>query len=225
MTTWDDYWKKKSGPEGVYDKIASAYRSRFITRRLGQVLRREFPYGASLLHAGCGSGDVDVPLVDSFRIRAVDSSDVAVGRYPWVTRRPAWKGDVRKLQIESYFFDGVYCLGLLEHFEGLDLQSVLAEFYRVLRPTGRLVAFWPHRLAPSVLALKMAKALTGREFHPPEPTLLQGREHARALLEPSGFALKSYEFGPSDGYIQAVIVAVKPQLTIPSTSGLSWQPA
>jgi hypothetical protein len=44
------------------------------------------------------------------------------------------------------------------------------------------------------------------QFHPPEVSLVHNRAEARELLETGGFTLKSYEFGASDGFVQAIVV-------------------
>ncbi len=53
---WDEYWnKKKRATSFVYDLIAAVYRNLVIRRQLNRFIRKHFPKGARLLHAGCGS--------------------------------------------------------------------------------------------------------------------------------------------------------------------------
>ena len=49
--------------------------------------------------------------------------------------------------------DGVYNLGVLEHFTGEDIRSILREFHRVLRVGGKVLVFWPHERGTSVFVL------------------------------------------------------------------------
>jgi dolichol-phosphate mannosyltransferase len=72
---WDEYWKKKQKPGALaYDVVAALYRTMFIKTNLTSTIRKEFEPGAKLLHAGCGSGQVDTALHDFVDITAVDIS-------------------------------------------------------------------------------------------------------------------------------------------------------
>ena len=60
---WDAYWSRDSGAAAaIYGFIAGVYRRGFIKANLNRILHREFPSGSTLLHAGCGSGQVDVDI-------------------------------------------------------------------------------------------------------------------------------------------------------------------
>ena len=75
MTTWDQYWSRRS----PYDKLASLYRKNVLRYRLGAALHGEFQRGDHLLHAGCGSGEVDHFLHAHYRVTAMDISQRACG--------------------------------------------------------------------------------------------------------------------------------------------------
>jgi ubiquinone/menaquinone biosynthesis C-methylase UbiE len=112
-------------------------------------------------------------------------------------------------------FDGVYNLGVMEHFTEQEVLQILAEFRRVLVPGGKIVIFWPHIHAPSVYVLGLAhwffRSVLRRsvQFHPAEVTLLRSRQQAWDLLTRSHLTLEEFHLGPRDLFIQAVIVARK----------------
>ena len=212
---WDEYWRKKQRKTGVaYEAIAAAYRNLVIRRRLNAVIRDEFAEGAKLLHAGCGSGQVDVDLHDHAKITAVDISIPALEIYAKENPRAAEvkHASILDLPFADSSFDGAYSLGVVEHFEKGELRNMFAELHRVIRPGGKFVAFWPHAYATSVAVLNsfhwvmndvLKKDL---HLHPPEPSLVHSKEEARRLFEESGFDLRSYHFGPRDMFVQAVVV-------------------
>ena len=223
---WDGYWQKSAGRSGVvYDLIAAWYRQRFIRRNLDKAILGEFPPGSRLLHAGCGSGQVDRNLQQAMRITALDISRGALRLYS--RNNPSAEavvhGDIMALPFEDGSFDGYYNLGVVEHFTPEEIRKIFSEAKRVLRPGGRMVIFWPHRLAPSVMVLGawhwMLKYIVGSQviLHPPEISLLRSRAMAAKAVEVSGMVLKNFKFDSSDLYIQAIVTIEKP-VTLPGIS-------
>ena len=212
---WASYWQQsRELSKRTYTIIASLYRRVFIRPRLHGVLRRHFGRGSQLLHAGCGGGQVDQGLHEQMRITALDISADALQLYqvnnPAVLR--VRHGDILALPYADGTFDGYYSLGVIEHFTEQDIRRILAEAFRVLRPGGKVVLFWPHARATSVLVLGLAHRLLARtghatQLHPAEISLLTSRAMAARCLEQSGFTMTSYNFGAKDLWIQAVIVA------------------
>src|SRR2546425_166032 len=212
---WDEYWSEKRTALGtLYDLVAAVYR-RVIRRNLRRYAERSFAAGARVLHAGCGSGQVDAGLHERFRVTAVDISERALRLYarnnPHASRIE--QASIFDLPFEAGAFDGVYNLGVLEHFHPHEIREILDELHRVLKPRGKLVVFWPHRRGSSVLflhALRRLIRLVSRaepKFHPDEISLLGSRAEAVALLRDTGFALREYSFGIRDLFVQCVIVA------------------
>ncbi len=221
---WDSYWdKKERAGSAIYEAIATVYRQTIIRRQLGPVIRRHFRRGAQLLHAGCGSGQVDIDIQNRVQITAVDLSASALRLYaknnPCAHRIE--QADIFDLPFEADTFDGVYNLGVMEHFTAGEIQAILREFHRVLRPGGKLILFWPHHFASSVVVLRVAHWLLNRkrlnrdskqeivELHPPEISLLRSQSEVEARLRAAGFQPTHFRFGARDLFVQAVIVARK----------------
>lgn len=219
---WDSYWERKQRPsKAVYELIATAYRVSVIRSQLERFVSRNFADGSRLLHAGCGGGQVDIRLHDRMIITAVDISPAALGLYQSNNRQAM---DVRHASILNLpfapeSFDGIYNLGVVEHFEPHDIASILKEFHRVLKPDGKLVIFWPHKHATSVAVLKAAHWIFNdvmrrpTSFHPPEVSLIPSRRWVEPILNRAGFRLANYTFGPRDLFVQAVVVAEKSAMT------------
>jgi dolichol-phosphate mannosyltransferase len=215
---WDSYWKRKPAGIGLFYELAAAvYRRAVIRPNLERALRREFPGGARLLHAGCGSGQVDERLHGEFQIAAVDISPEALKVYSRNNpdARRIDHADIFALPYADGAFDGVYNLGVVEHFPREGIIGMLREFRRTLKPGGKVVIFWPHRRAPSVMFLGalhfcMRRIFKSRtQLHPPEVSLLADKSYACSVLEEAGFDCAGYQYGFRDGYIQAVVVGVK----------------
>jgi len=215
---WNEYWNHKSEKSSAaYDAIATVYRNAVIKRRLEATIKGEFQSGARLLHAGCGSGQVDAGLHDHVKISAIDISPSALSIY---RRHNPQAEAVRhasifNLPFADQTFDGAYNLGVVEHFHKDELARAFTELRRVLKPGGKLVVFWPHAHATSVKVLSSAHWLLndvlhkGVRLHPPEFSLIHSRQEAAELLDSGGFELSSYDFGVKDFFVQSVVVGTR----------------
>jgi dolichol-phosphate mannosyltransferase len=216
---WDGYWsEKKQCLKVVYDVGAGVYRRLVIRPNLRRFMDAHFAPGARVLHAGCGSGQVDVDLHGRLRVTAVDISVPALQLYARNNPRAyrIEQASIFSLPYEAGAFDGVFNLGVLEHFSDDEIRQILREFHRVLKPGGKIIAFWPHRWGTSVVALRALTALIGMvarevpQLHPPEVSLVRSRRQVARLLESSGFVLRDYYFGVRDLFVQCVVVAARP---------------
>jgi dolichol-phosphate mannosyltransferase len=215
---WNEYWNKKSGNStAAYDLVATVYRDAIIRRRLESAIRREFEAGAKLLHAGCGSGQVDARLHQHASITAVDISSAALDLYRSYNphAEEVRHASILDLPFAEATFDGAYNLGVVEHFKREELTRAFSELHRVIKPKGKLVVFWPHARATSVMFLNTAHWLLNDvlqkevQLHPPEYSLLHSKREAAELLASGGFELTSYDFGPRDMFVQAVVVGTR----------------
>jgi SAM-dependent methyltransferase len=212
---WDAYWATDArGSHRLYAFLASIYRRIFICTRLAWWLKRTFPKDARLLHAGCGSGEVDALVGSHFRITGLDISPGALNRYRRNNPHAAGTihADLMNLRDIPGGYDGVYSLGVLEHFTPDEIRLILDNMRLVLRPGGKMIAFWPLASAPSVKVLGLWHRILNQrgeravELHPPEITLIRSRSQVEEIIRSAGWRLASYSVSPSDLFIQAVIV-------------------
>lgn len=216
---WDRYWEEsgRSASKSAYDVIARFYRNYLIKPTLNRFIKRTFAPHAELVHAGCGGGEVDTDVIRYAKVTAVDISPIAISKYRanHGTQAECMVMDIFRLSQVGRRFDGLYNLGVMEHFEEGQIRQILVEFNRTLKPGGRLVLFWPPVYGLSVIALKLIHFVLngilrrGVHLHPPEPNKVKSRRHVQEFLDQSGFDLESFSFGARDAFTYAVIVAVK----------------
>ncbi len=212
---WAPYWERKEEAAGFfYEMVATIYRRCVIRPNLERFLIKHFPPGSKLLHAGCGSGQVDVGLHQRYSIKAVDISYPALDLYSR-NNPDVWRieqDDILKLHQKDGEFDGVYNLGVMEHFEHPQIITILKEFRRVLKGGGKIVIFWPNRRASSVFVLRALHWVFNKvlkkniKLHPDEISLLKSQAEAVHLLKEAGFQLIDYSFSIRDFYVQSVVV-------------------
>jgi len=215
---WDEYWEKKSGVCGsLYDIISSFYRKFIIRRTLNYFIKKHFSPGETLLHAGCGSGQVDIDINRKFSIAALDISPYALDLYRQFNQNNPRliHGDILHIPFEDGIFDGAYNLGVLEHFTEEEIARIFAELRRVIKPQGRILVFWPPEFGLSVRFLKIIHAIlritTGRQvkLHPDEISLAKSRSHIEAIAARVDLKIKDYYFGLRDCFTQVAVVFEK----------------
>jgi len=215
---WEIYWSHTKR-RFFYDVVAWFYRRFLISKLEAYFLKKYFSKGASLLHAGCGGGETDRLVRDYFDITAVDFSRKALVSYRKVNpnARELVLADItKKLPFSSNYFDGVYNLGVLEHYSEDDILKILKEFRRVLKKDGKIIIFWPPEFGSSVLFFKILHRFVSLilprrkvSFHPTELTRIRSKEHVEKILKLSGFKLLEFYFGIRDFFTYCVIVGKK----------------
>ena len=200
----------------MYDVGAQFYRRYLIEPLLTSVLAREFEPGTKLLHAGCGGGEVDKRVVSDFQVTALDISPNALELYR--SRHPDVDAIIKNifdLSDLSTRFDGIYNLGVMEHFSPQEITEILKQFNRVLKRDGKVVLLWPPVYGLSVIALHGIHFVLNKvlrrdiQLHPPEPTKVSSRRQIASFLDAAGFRLRSMQFGPRDAFTYVVVVADK----------------
>lgn len=212
---WDEYWTVQGhATNRAYNFFADFYRNRIIKPYLNHFLKKHFAKGQSVLHAGCGSGKVDTDIVYYLAVTALDISPQALSIYRSVNQAKAQtiEGSIFSLPIGPEIFDGVYNLGVMEHFTEPEMGDILREFKRVLKPGGKIILFIPPVFGLTVQILDLAHFILNKvlrenvKLHPDEITRIKSRRHIQSIIEKAGFEFVEYYFGWRDLFTQIVVV-------------------
>jgi len=217
MQEWDEYWAKAPKTHNrAYDRIAVFYRKRIIKPYLKRYFSRYMTDKSLLLHAGCGSGQVEEGIIETRTVIGLDISANALSIYRQTHPGSGLvRGDIMATAFKDRSFDGIYNLGVMEHFSDDEIHRILCEFHRLLKDDGVIILFWPPRYGATVIVLKgihfflntmMRKNV---QLHPPEPSLIRSGKQAQSIAELAGFRLVSYDFGIRDLFTYAVLVLKK----------------
>ncbi|KAF7562643.1 hypothetical protein G7046_g1485 [Stylonectria norvegica] len=155
------------------------------------------PSGSNVLDAGCGVGHVALHLAKKagYRIRAID----IVGHHVEKAKRNIARSGLPEGQvtarlmdyhhlesIDAQSFDGVYTMETFVH--ATEPKAVLAGFFRILRPGGRLSMFeYDHDFtssSPEDLAVSMQKI---NEFSAMPTNAISHPGVFKEMLEEAGF--------------------------------------
>lgn len=218
MDNWDSYWgEKQSIPLDAYDCIARVYRKYIIKPYLRKFITRYFNENAKILHAGCGSGQVEEEIRGStFPLISMDISANALAVYLQCHTDPNLiRGDILAIGIKEGSLDGIFNLGVMEHFSEHEMQSGLREFHRILKPGGVAILFITPEYGSTVIFFKVVHYVLNTVlkrniwFHPPEPGRVRSRKGIESILHSAGFDLIETKFAPDDLFTYLVVVIKK----------------
>lgn len=156
----------------------------FLARRFDEIVARfeSSRRNGRLLDVGFGAGDLlDAALRGGWTVSGVEVARAAVER---ARRRgvDAFHGMLHEARFETAAFDVVVAVEILEHVT--DVEPLLVEIARVLRPGGLLWATTPHGRGLSARILGASWSVVS----PPSHVQLFSIRGLRELLRRTGFA-------------------------------------
>lgn len=217
MEDWDNYWAKKQKIHNhAYDRIAVFYREFILKPYLKKYITKYFDENSIILHAGCGGGQVEGEIADSFMIIGMDISMNALTLYKNCHTEPNLiLGDISTIGIKNGSVDGIYNLGVLEHFSEGEIHKILLEFNRVLRSKGTAILFVPPEYGSTVIFFKCIHYLLNSIlkknifFQPPEPSRIKSKKCVENMINKSEFELEEINFGFNDMFTYMAVVIKK----------------
>ena len=90
-------------------------------------------------------------------VTALDISPAAIAKYKSRFKANAIVGDIFHLPPDGPQYDGIYNLGVMEHFSPDEIRQILVQFNKALKANGRLLLFWPPVFGVSVIALRILR--------------------------------------------------------------------
>ncbi len=135
------------------------------------VINQYIPKNSQLLEFGCGTGNLAYLIAkDGYTVLGVDISerfiDYAKKAYTEETQYLAFKTvDFGKLPFNDNSFDCIYTCAVLEHC--YDVDKILLDINRLLRPGGYLIIATPNLLSPFTRLSLVMKRIVGKRkrFH------------------------------------------------------------
>jgi 2-polyprenyl-3-methyl-5-hydroxy-6-metoxy-1,4-benzoquinol methylase len=174
------------------EPTAGGHALRERRRRLLELLEGA---AGSLLDAGCGPGLLAAEVeARGWRYTGVDAAKAMLASGDTAARRGGQlaAADVQALPFATGSFDAVVCIGVLDHV--VEQQACLAEFLRVVRPGGLVVASFPNSHSPyaqwtTTVVRPLLKVVRARSSAPtalPTTAILRSPAAACALFEEAG---------------------------------------
>ena len=141
---WDRHWHELTG--SLRGRLFSLYRWQIRSRCVARAIAKHFTAPGVYVECGCGSSETSCrirPQPDQTFL-ALDFASRPLGM---ALRQPCHSGgvqaDIRRLPFRDQSLDGIWNLGVMEHFEEDEQRLILREFHRVLKPGGQMLLWWP----------------------------------------------------------------------------------
>lgn len=170
--SWNRYWSQVAW----IGWFADFYRKQFLSRPMSRMIEKYFPPNGVFLEAGCGSA------TDTFfynkKERTFIGMDISEEALRIASRQKnideVRMGDICDMPFPHSHFDGIWNLGVMEHFSPAAMKSAFSEMRRTLKPGGHLILLWPS-------VWNLVNMLFWWLF-PKMPSLLRSQEQGRAIL-------------------------------------------
>jgi len=193
--TWERYWAEKESRNSILENIFSLYRRSLIATQVCIYVERYFPQKGIYMELGSGTSETSVKILRRNRILgAVDFSSHALSRARKISIMDFYiQADIFKLPLKDESIDGIWNVGVMEHFTEVELIQILKEFNRVLKNDRFCVLFWPWILAPSHIIFGtyeriLRKMRIYKQIFPDAPSMFKRKEYVKKLMKKAGFA-------------------------------------
>jgi SAM-dependent methyltransferase len=201
---WTEHWSDEK-QQSFSQRFFSVYRKAVFARTVAWFINRFFPVEGVFVEAGSGTSESSMRIDKRGGGRVLVALDlilpVVAHSHEIMDVRIA--ADIFRLPFADESLDGIWNVGVMEHFTHDRIDAIMREFHRVLRPGAPLLLLWPgtDSLPQKALRLveRVANARNGAQrlqFHPPEISQLRSSEEGREVLRRNGMEAVFVDPGP-----------------------------
>ena len=213
---WAQHWAQ-GNQESLAQKFFSFYRKAVFSRTVGYFVNRHFPDQGVLVEAGAGTSETSIRIKKPNHGRVLVAVDLVI---PVLEKNHSimdikMAGDIFHLPFHDNSIDGLWNVGVMEHFTHSEIDRIMREFRRVLKPGAPILLLWPGTSSLPQRALRRVERIVNRgkpagsdefRFHPPEISQLSSTDEGRNVLERNGFS--TVEIDPGFKSLMAFITVV-----------------
>ena len=195
VVDWSKHWSNEN-QDSVTQRFFSFYRKSVFARTVEYFTGRYFAESGVFVEAGCGTAETSMRIDKKGGARTLVGLDlirpVLDHCHPIMDVRIC--GDIFRLPFRSNSIDGIWNVGVMEHFTHDQIDAIMREFLRVLCPGARLVLLWPAKYSIPQRMLRCAEFFINLRrkgerfrFHPDEISQVRSLKHGREILSRNGY--------------------------------------
>jgi SAM-dependent methyltransferase len=200
---WSKHWSD-SNQHSISQRFFSFYRKVVFARAVAYFIDRYLPGEGLLVEAGSGTSETSMLIDKRGGVRTLLALDlirpVLERCHPVMDVRTC--GDIFSLPFRNESLDGIWNVGVMEHFTHDQIDAILREFRRVLKPGRRIVLLWPAKFSIPQRILRvlewfinLRRGADKFRFHPDEISQLRSVKQGREVLSRNGFRPVAIDIG------------------------------
>ncbi|MFH1210739.1 MAG: class I SAM-dependent methyltransferase [archaeon] len=203
-SNWNAHWNTLN--KSFLNRVFVFFRTNVIANDVAHSLNRHFPREGVFLDSGSGTSQTSIRIPKHNRkLVAMDISDIIFQNQPVVVDYRV-NADVLNLPFKDNSLDGIWNVGLMEHFQPGELDIILKEFNRVLKKDSKAVLFWPPKYGPVALMIRFLGVF---RMFPEEPSLVKSKKWVTSVVERNNFRLVDSKWSLRGALIHNVVVIRK----------------
>lgn len=214
---WSAHWGEEH-QGSTFQKFFSFYRKAVFARTVAYFTGRYFAPAGVFVEAGSGTAETSVRMDNRDGARVLVALDIVFPVLkmcnPIMDARIC--GDGFHLPFRDSSLDGIWNLGVMEHFTHRQIDEMMGEFRRALKPRARVILFWPAKNSIPQKMLKFVEKIINLkkrdqkfQFHPDEISQLQSNAEARNVLSRNGFKPLHVDWGLASGMAFKSVIGEK----------------
>lgn len=213
---WSEHWSNDN-QQSFSQKFFSFYRKAVFARTVRYFINRYFPENGIFVEAGCGTSETSMRIDKRGGKRKLVATDIVQPVlkhcHPVMDSRVC--GDIFCLPYADESIDGIWNVGVMEHFTREQNDKIMGEFMRVLKPNRRIILLIPGTDSPPQRILRLIEKFINRggeknfRFHPPEISQIGSIREAKELLQRNGFRSVYIDYGWYSLFAFKTLVGVK----------------
>ena len=214
---WDEFWGELEGEENLFRKFLSFYRIQIIARAVNYYINKYFEPEGVFVECGAGKSETTMKTRKLNRkFVALDFSGSVLKMA--ITNRKidcCVNADIFSLPFKDNSVDGIWNIGVMEHFTANHIDKILKEFRRVIKNDGCILLFWPMVYAPYEIFISIIEFMVNRfskehfQIYPDEIFRLRSRMQGREILAKNNFKSPKAYFNFRDAFSFCVVIGTK----------------
>ncbi|MEO8620127.1 MAG: methyltransferase domain-containing protein [bacterium] len=196
FSDWTKHWSH-SNQELFSSKFFSLYRKQVFARTVAWFVDHFFPADGVFVEAGSGTAETSMRIDKRGGKRVLVAADIIVPVLAQVHPIMDVKvgADAFRMPFGDGQVDGIWNVGVMEHFTHDLIDAMLREFHRTLAPGAPILLLWPAtdslpqkglRLVEKFINFRKPQA-DHFQFHPDEISKLRSSDEGRDVLRRNGF--------------------------------------
>lgn len=213
---WAHHWDNLN--KNLFGSICSFCRKIVISSAVKHYFQMHMPKDGFFIECGCGTTESSENIPGGKRrLIGLDFEYGVLRRAKKTSQNFKYYvcSDIKHLPFKENSIEGIWNVGVMEHFEEEEIPFILNEFYRVLKKGSKALLFWIPTFGSSQLVLnpleKAYNKITNKDFSffPDETCRLKSKRHAFNIISKSKFKNGMFHLLYRDLFIHVLVVCRK----------------